>query len=377
MKPTRIRVQSSAGAYSILCGAGALSHLAAEIRNIGGFSRIHIVSSRRVWHAVGKRVLQGLRGATQKAARKPKIHLMNDAEAAKNLVTAEELHRSLVRSGIDRRSLLIAVGGGVIGDVAGFVASTCLRGIALVQIPTTLIAQVDSAVGGKTGVNLPEGKNLVGTFYPARLVLVDSAALKSLPERQYRGGLAEVIKYGIIADAKLFAYLEDNFDAILRRDPAALSHIISRSLEIKAHVVGKDERESGLREILNFGHTFGHALETVTNYRVYQHGEAIAWGMMAAALLGHEIHVTPADEVSRIVSLVRRLAPLPPWPTASPERLVALMRADKKSRDGRLRFVLAPRVGKAQSYDDVPLETLVRVLHFAPHFFNHSSKHRG
>ena len=302
---------------------------------------------------------------------------MNDAEAAKNLATAEKLHRSLVRAGVDRRSLLIAVGGGVVGDVAGFVASTCLRGIALVQIPTTLIAQVDSAVGGKTGVNLPEGKNLVGTFYPARLVLADSAALQSLPDRQYRGGLAEVIKYGVIADAKFFAYLEDNFAAVLRREPAALSSIISRSLEIKAHVVSKDERESGLREILNFGHTFGHALETVTNYRVYQHGEAIAWGMMAAALLGHEIHVTPADEVSRIVSLVRRLAPLPPWPDAAPEKLIALMRADKKSREGRLRFVLTPRIGKAQSYDDVPLETLVRVLHFAPHFFNHSSQRRG
>lgn len=372
MKPTRIRVQSSAGAYSILCGTGALSHLAAEIRRLGKFSRAHVVSSPRVWRAVGKSVVRAF-GRSAFA----KIHLMNDAEAAKHLATVERLHRSLVRSGIDRRSILIAVGGGVVGDVAGFVASTCLRGIALVQIPTTLIAQVDSAVGGKTGVNLPEGKNLVGTFYPARLVLVDSAALKSLPDRQYRGGLAEVIKYGIIADAKLFAYLEDNFDAILRRDPAALSHIISRSLEIKAHVVSKDEREAGLREILNFGHTFGHALETVTNYRVYQHGEAIAWGMMAAALLGHEIHVTPADEVSRIVSLIRRLAPLPPWPAASPERLVAVMRADKKSRDGRLRFVLAPRVGKAQSYDNVPLETLIRVLHFAPHFFNHSSKHRG
>lgn len=371
MKPARIRVESSAGAYSILCGAGALRNLATEIRGLGRFSSIHVVSSPKVWRAVGKAVSRALgRDCTAK------IHLMNDAEAAKTLATAEKLHRSLVRAGIDRRSLLIAVGGGVVGDVAGLVASTCLRGIALVQIPTTLIAQVDSAVGGKTGVNLPEGKNLVGTFYPARLVIADSAALKSLPDRQFRGGLAEVIKYGVIADAKLFAYLEKNFDAILGRDPAALTHIIARSLEIKAHVVSRDERESGLREVLNFGHTFAHALETATRYRVYQHGEAVAWGMMCAALLGHEMHLTRADEVSRVVSLVRRLAPLPPFPDAAPERLIALMRTDKKSRAGQLRFVLAPRLGKAQSYDNVPFETLVRVLHFAPHFLNHKGRRR-
>jgi 3-dehydroquinate synthase len=217
----------------------------------------------------------------------------------------------------------------------------------------------------------------VGTFYPARLVLVDSAMLKPLPERQYRGGLAEVIKYGIIADAKLFAFLEKNFDAILRRDPAALAYIIPRSLEIKAHVVSLDERESGLREILNFGHTFGHALETITNYRAYQHGEAVAWGMIAAALLGHEIGLTAAKDLSRIVSLVRRMGPLPPWPRVAPEKLISAMHSDKKTRAGKLRFVLTPRIGKAESRDGVPLETLERVLHFAPHFVTPSGKPRG
>jgi len=372
MKKKRILVNSSAGRYSIVCGEGVLRDAANEIRKLGEFSRIHIVSSPKVWRAVGKSVLKCLRLKAPHAT-----HLMNDAESAKNLLTVEKLSRSLVRAGIDRHSLIIAVGGGVVGDVAGFAASACLRGVALVQIPTTLIAQVDSAVGGKTGVNLPEGKNLVGTFYPARLVLVDSAMLKALPERQYRGGLAEVIKYGIIADTKLFAFLEKNFDAVLRRDPAALAHIITRSLEIKAHVVSRDERESGLREILNFGHTFGHALETITNYRTYQHGEAVAWGMMAAALLGHEIGLTRADEVSRIVSLVRRLAPLPPWPNVPPNKLIAAMHSDKKARAGKLRFVLAPKIGKAESRDNVPLETLERVLHFAPHFINERGKRRG
>jgi 3-dehydroquinate synthase len=372
MKSKRIQVNSSAGRYSIVCGEGVLRDAASEIRKLGKFSHIHIVSSPKVWRAVGKSVQRGLGLKNIHAT-----HLMDDAESAKNLFTLEKLARSLVRSGIDRHSLIIAVGGGVVGDVAGFAASTCQRGVSLVQIPTTLISQVDSAVGGKTGVNLPEGKNLVGTFYPARLVLVDSEMLKPLPERQYRGGLAEVIKYGVIADAKLFTYLEKNFDAVLRRDPAALAYIIPRSLEIKAQVVSRDERESGLREILNFGHTFGHALETITNYRVYQHGEAIAWGMMAAALLGHEIHLTPADEVSRIVSLVRRLAPLPPWPNVPPKKLIDAMRSDKKTRAGKLRFVLAPKIGKAESHDDVPLETLERVLHFAPHFLTASSNKRG
>jgi 3-dehydroquinate synthase len=372
MEKKRILVNSSAGRYGIVCGAGALRHGAGEIRRLGKFSRIHLISSPKVWRAVGKGVLSGL--GLKNAHTK---HLMNDAESAKNLRTVEKLSRSLVRAGIDRHSLIIAVGGGVVGDVAGFAASACLRGVALVQVPTTLIAQVDSAVGGKTGVNLPEGKNLVGTFYPARLVLVDSAMLKPLPERQYRGGLAEVIKYGIIADAKLFAFLEKNFDAILRRDPAALAYIIPRSLEIKAHVVSRDERESGLREILNFGHTFGHALETITNYRTYQHGEAVAWGMMAAALLGHEIGLTAADEVSRIVSLVRRMGPLPPWPRVPPEKLISAMHSDKKTRAGKLRFVLAHHIGKAESRDGVPLETLERVLHFAPHFLTPSGKRRG
>ncbi len=372
MKNKRIAVKSSAGEYAIVCGEGVLRDAAREIDRLGKFSRIHIVSSPKVWRAVGKSVQRGLGPKNIHAT-----HLMDDAESAKSLFTLEKLQRSLVRAGIDRHSLIIAVGGGVVGDVAAFAASTIQRGVSLVQIPTTLIAQVDSAVGGKTGVNLPEGKNLVGTFYPARLVLVDSAMLKPLPERQYRGGLAEVIKYGVIADAKLFAYLEKNFDAVLRRDPASLAYIVSRSLEIKAQVVSRDERESGLREILNFGHTFGHALETLTHYRVYQHGEAVAWGMMAAALLGHESHLTPANEVSRIVSLVRRLAPLPPWPNVPPQKIIAAMHSDKKARAGHLRFVLTPRIGQAQSHDDVPLDTLARVLHFAPHFINHPRKRRG
>jgi 3-dehydroquinate synthase len=191
---------------------------------------------------------------------------------------------------------------------------------------------------------------------------VDTGALATLPEREFRGGLAEVIKYGVIADAKLFAFLEKDFEKLLARDAPALEYVIARSVEIKANVVGKDERESGLREILNFGHTFGHALESATAYRKYQHGEAVAWGMMAAALYGHEIRVTPAADASRIVSLIRRMGKLPVWPKVPTKRLIELMGSDKKARNGRLRFVLTPRIGKAATYDAQSPEKLELIL---------------
>jgi 3-dehydroquinate synthase len=360
-KKKLIPVRSSAHEYAVVFGSGILRLAAKEILALGAFSSVHVVSSPKVWRSVGKSIRRGLPLANTRA-----VHLVNDDEAAKNLDTVEHLARSLSRSGADRKCLIVAVGGGVVGDVTGFVAATYLRGVALVHVPTTLIAQVDSALGGKTGVNLSEGKNLVGAFYPPRRVLADPDVLATLPPRQFRGGLAEVIKYGIIADSKLFAYLEKNFAAVLRRSPGALEYIIPRCVEVKARIVSKDERESGLREILNFGHTFGHALESLTRYRRYQHGEAVAWGMMAAALLGHEAGLTPADDVSRIVSLVRRLGPLPPWPRVSPKAFIAAMRSDKKTRSGKLRFVLTPRIGQAQSYDDIPLDLVERVLHFAP-----------
>jgi 3-dehydroquinate synthase len=345
----------------VLCERGLLPRLAAEIAALGQFSSLHLITSPRVWKCVGTSVRRSLpkRG-------KLHIHLMNDSEAAKNLGTVETVTRSLVRAGADRKSLLIAVGGGVTGDIAGFVAACYLRGVALVQVPTTVVGQVDSAVGGKTGVNLPEGKNLVGAFYPPRLVLVDPEALMTLPQREYRGGLAEVLKYGVIADAKLFTFLEQNLDAILKRDAATLVQVIRRSIEIKADVVSRDEKESGLRETLNFGHTFGHALESATHYKRFQHGEAVAWGMMCAALLGHETIDTPPDAVSRMVALTRRLGPLPEWPRIQPHRLLEFMRSDKKTRAGKLRFVLAPRIGQARSYDGIPEKMVLCVLRCAP-----------
>ena len=362
MAPTRIAVRSHAGKYSIVCGTGALKRAGKEIAALGDFSSLHIITAPKVWRAVAKHVPSDL------VPKKSAIHLMSDAETHKDMRNVETLCRSLVRGGADRKSLIIAIGGGVTGDVAGFAAASYLRGVALVHVPTTLVSQVDSSIGGKTGVNLPDGKNLVGAFYPPRLILTDPAVLRSLPDREFRGGLAEVIKHAIIADAKMFGYIERNIGNILKRDAAALEYLIPRNAAIKAWVVSKDEKESGLREILNFGHTFAHALESTTKYQRFQHGEAVAWGMMAAALLAHETKVCDAEYVSRIVSLVRQIGPFPSWPNIQPDKLIDAMRSDKKTHHGKLRFVLSPRLGKAGTYNDIPLEAVRKVLRFAPQF---------
>ena len=372
MKIQRIPVKSSAGDYSVVAGAGAVRHAAREIAKLGRFSNVYVVSSPKVWRAIGNSVRRGLQ-----LSRSNSVHLMNDAESAKSLHTVEGLARSLVKSGTDRKSVIVAVGGGVVGDVAGFVAASLLRGVTLVHVPTTVVAQVDSSIGGKTGVNLPEGKNLVGAFYPPRLVLTDSELLRTLPDREFRGGLAEVIKHAIIADAAMFAMIEKKFENILRRDRIALAHLIPRNIQIKARVVSRDERESGLREILNFGHTFAHALESVTHYRRYQHGEAVAWGMIAASFLGHELGLTRADDVSRIVALIRRLGPLPAWPHVPAATLLKAMRSDKKARGGVVRFVLSPRIGQARTCDAVPTQVVERILHFTPHLIEASSRFSG
>ncbi|HEX5423337.1 MAG TPA: 3-dehydroquinate synthase family protein, partial [Candidatus Acidoferrales bacterium] len=222
------------------------------------------------------------------------------------------------------------------------------------HVPTTLVAQVDSAIGGKTGVDLPEGKNLVGAFHPPELVVVDPELLRTLPQRQYRSGLYEVVKYGISADAKLFAFLEKNLDALLRRDSAALDWIIPRCIAIKARVVNADERESGLRKILNYGHTLGHAFEAATQYKRFLHGEAIGWGMIAAAKMGAAVGRTRSEDAARIVRLVARLGHVPSLSGITPTALRTIAANDKKNRGGRLRWVLANRIGKTEWDVELP-----------------------
>jgi 3-dehydroquinate synthase len=336
----KIKVQSASGTYEILYGRGAASQAAKAVADLGRQGSIFLVSSPRVWKYLGARLEKIFKG-THRATL-----LFDDREAAKNLSTVERACRQMVRAGADRRALLVAIGGGVVGDVAGFVAASYARGIQLVHIPTTLVAQVDSAIGGKTGVNLPEGKNLVGAFYPAKLVFADPDLLRTLPLREYRSGIYEIIKYGVIGDAKLFRFLEQKMEKVLRRDPAALDFVIERSILQKARVVSRDERESGLREILNFGHTFAHALESVTRYRKYLHGESVGWGMIAASKLAVSSEMFSANDSARLSNLIARVGPLPPWPSASPVRLIAAMQADKKTRSGHLRFVLPEKIGK-------------------------------
>jgi len=254
----------------------------------------------------------------------------------------------LIRAGADRQAALVAIGGGVVGDVAGFVAATYLRGVVLVHVPTTLVAQVDSSIGGKTGVNLPEGKNLVGAFYSPELVVSDPDLLITLPHRQYRSGLYEVIKYGVIADPLLFDFLGRNMLALLRRDRRALEYVIPRCIRIKAKVVERDEHESGVRQVLNFGHTLGHALEAATGYRRFLHGEAVACGMMFATLLALVTGRVAHTAARQIISLILSVGPLPTIPAVPTRELRALLLGDKKARSGKVKWVLPSAIGRVQ-----------------------------
>jgi 3-dehydroquinate synthase len=270
-------------------------------------------------------------------------------EKSKRLAVVEKCYDQLAAHRLERKSFIVALGGGVVGDLAGFVAATYLRGIPFVQAPTTLLAQVDSSVGGKTGVNLRAGKNLVGAFYQPQLVLCDLDALKTLPKREYISGLAEVIKYGVIYDAILFAQLERNLPKLLTRDAAMLAAVIARCCEIKADVVGKDETEGGLRAILNFGHTIGHAIENCSGYGKFLHGEAISIGQAVAAKLSHKILGLPSGDAERIEKLFVQ-AGLPvkiQLNSARRKRLFAAMKLDKKVNAGEITFVLAEKIGRA------------------------------
>jgi 3-dehydroquinate synthase len=352
----KIPVRAANGKYEVVCGRGVLRELPRLVARVSQGGAVFVVSSPRVWRHWGTRV-ESLLGKMRRAT-----ILIDDGETAKNLSTVERACRDLVRAGADRRSTIVAVGGGVVGDVAGFVAASYARGIGLIHIPTTVVAQVDSALGGKTGVNLPEGKNLVGAFYPPRGVVADPALLSSLPPRDFRSGIYEIIKYGVIGDARLFQFLEENMEKVLRGERSALAVVIERSVAQKARVVSEDEHESGLREILNFGHTFAHALESATGYRTYLHGEAVGWGMIAAARLAVEKGMFPPAEEERIARLIARVGPLPAWPSIPPAQLIAAMQADKKTRAGRLRFVLPERIGRVRCGVEAEEEMLLRVL---------------
>lgn len=284
-------------------------------------------------------------------------------EESKCLAEAERLYNDLADLNANRQTLIVAVGGGVVGDLAGFVAATWHRGLPLLMIPTTLLAMVDSSVGGKVAINHLKGKNLIGAFHQPVGVWIDTHYLDTLPEREFLSGLAEVVKYGVILDADFFSWLESNTEAILKRDPAALQHLIAQSCRLKAKVVEQDEREeTGLRMVLNYGHTFAHAFETVGGYGAWLHGEAVAAGMICASRLAERLGMIPSDVTQRQVRLLERFhLPTAPnnWPA---DDLLTAMRRDKKAQAGRLRFVLPKKIGEAVVRDDVADDAVMKVL---------------
>jgi 3-dehydroquinate synthase len=355
MELMRLEVTSERGPYPVVIGPGASSKIAALLAEQGIDRQRVVVTAPPIWRLQGTR-LRTVLGPKERPA------LIPDGERAKTLATVARVYEACARRALDRSGALVAFGGGVVGDVTGFAAATYLRGIRLVQIPTTLLAQVDSAIGGKVGVNLASGKNLVGSFHSPSLVVCDPDVLTTLGRREFRAGLYEVVKYGVIRSPDLFARVAGGLQAIFAREPAALTSIVRDCCRIKADVVMADERESGPRRILNFGHTVGHALEAITEYRRFRHGEAIAYGMLAAARLSVMRGSMAEDDAVRLATLVRDMGPLPPVADLRAADALDVISRDKKVVAGRLYFVLARGIGDTEIVADVQTRELIQAM---------------
>jgi len=355
---TRVPVAVQPRPYEAVIQSGLLAHAGACLREIlPGPKCLFVVTVpalRRKW---ANKFLGSLTAAGFAA----KLVEMPDGEPHKRLQTVEDLAEKLTRVGADRSAVILAFGGGVVGDVTGLLASLYMRGVDVVQVPTTLVAQVDAAIGGKTGVNLRAGKNLLGTFHQPRAVLIDPLVLATLSTRQFRAGLYESLKCGVIGNPELFQRFEDSKDKLLRRDTAVLECVITESVRLKAGIVAADERESGLRRALNFGHTIGHALEAETGYRGLLHGEAVAWGMLAATNIALSVRRLDSVTAGRIADTVLGLGRLPRISVRS-DRVVARLQADKKTRDGVVHFVLPTAIGKVEVVNDVPESVVVQAV---------------
>lgn len=355
-----VKVALGARSYSIEIGGKLLSTLGKRCADLKLGQRCAIITDNRVGPLYAKQAAASLKKAGFDAT----LITVASGEKSKSLAVVGQCYDQLAAHRLERKSFVVALGGGVVGDLAGFVAATYLRGIPFVQVPTTLLSQVDSSVGGKTGINLKAGKNLVGAFYQPRLVLCDLDALRTLKDREYRAGLAEVIKYGIIYDAALFDRVERDINLLLTKNPRVLAEVVARCCEIKADVVGQDETESGLRAILNFGHTIGHAIENISGYGKYLHGEAISIGQVAAAKISCEQFGMPQTEVARITELFKR-AGLPvkiKLTTAQRARLFGAMKLDKKVSAGEIKFVLARKIGAVEFGQKVGPDAINRAL---------------
>jgi 3-dehydroquinate synthase len=340
--------------YPIVVERGGLSKLREYIPAHAG--KIFFVSTEDVWQ---------LHGATLTAAAGDLAHevlFFPGGETRKRLVEVEALAEEMVQKGADRSSLVVAVGGGIVTDVAGFLAAIFMRGIPLIQIPTTLLGQVDAAIGGKTGVNLTAGKNLIGSFHQPLAVLIDPAVLGTLPEREYRAGLFEIIKHGVIADPDLFWMMRREPDRVMSQEPAVVDRMICDSVRLKAQVVSGDEKEEDRRRILNFGHTFGHALEAETNYSRFLHGEAVAWGMKAATLLGARMRMLPSADSHEIVQCVNSYGPFPALAGVDPARLAERLKSDKKTMRGKIHFVLPERIGAVKVRADIEERSVLAAI---------------
>ena len=358
---TVVRVELAERAYEIVIGPGVLASCGAALGSAGA-RRAVIIADTGVLATHADAVDASLRHAGIKTMTIP----VQRGEASKSVTEAARLWEALAAANVDRATHVVAVGGGVVGDLAGFIAATFARGLPVWQVPTTLVAQVDSAIGGKTGINLHGGKNLVGAFWQPRGVLADTKTLATLPEREYVSGLAEVVKYGMILDAALFERLERRAAEILAREPADVEAIVIRSATLKASVVSRDEHEqTGLRAILNYGHTFGHAYENAIGYGTLLHGEAVAIGMTDAAELALRLGRIPAELARRQNALLTALhlpVRLPSGPKPSPEQLVALMARDKKTLHGRLRFILSKQLGEVELVEGIEPSVVLEVL---------------
>ncbi|QDT15978.1 3-dehydroquinate synthase [Alienimonas californiensis] len=348
--------------YDIVLQAGVLRETAAFLTDRLPDCRAAVVVTDGNLRDLAAPLTDALRGVGVASA----LHVVEPGEKSKSLESLHGIYGTLLDLKADRRACVIAVGGGVVGDLAGFAAASYMRGVSLIQVPTSLLAMVDSSVGGKTGVNLPRGKNLVGAFHQPAGVLVDPDVLRTLPDREYHGGLAEVVKYGVISDAAFFGWLEENAGAILDRDPAVLVPLIARCCELKAAVVAADEFETtGVRATLNYGHTFAHAFENLAGYGVLSHGEAVSVGMTCAARLAVSRGMIPPDVLTRQTALLERFRlpiELPAAVEAPPDAVLAAMRSDKKNVAGALRLVLPVRLGEVRVFADVPEEQVTAAL---------------
>jgi 3-dehydroquinate synthase len=336
-------VRTAQRTYDAIIERGCLGRVAEFLP--ANASTIFVVSEKQIWELYGAQVASALPGH--------EVLFFPGGEVNKRLASLEELAEQMVARGADRSSVVIAVGGGIVNDVSGFLAAAFMRGIPVIQVPTTLLAQVDASVGGKTGVNLCSGKNLMGSFHQPLVVLIDPLVLASLSDREYNAGLFEIIKCGIIADAALFDVLRTERDGVLARDSAMLEHIISDSVRIKAEVVSADEKEGGLRRILNFGHTFGHALEAETGYQRLLHGEAVGWGMQAATELSRLEGVLGDADAKVIAACIDSYGGVRALDGVDPARIFGRLRSDKKTVRGRVHFVLAERIGATRITADV------------------------